>query len=143
ALERAEEQRAQAEASRRGEAAARRELARVSYRHRIHLAHQAWSDGHVGQALKLLDDCPAELRGWEHGYLRRLCEGELLALPGEQGCTGHGLAFDPTGRLLAVAGGYRQTASLFDPLTGRVRHVLARREGRVRGVAFSPDGQAL
>src|SRR5262249_8001170 len=123
--------------------AARRELARVSYRHRVHLAHQAWWDNNVGQAQRLLDDCPAELRGWEWGYVQRLCHTELLALPGGPGCGGHGVAFDPKRDLLAVATGSNRTATLFDPRTGRVGHVLSGHNARVLSVAFSPDGQLV
>ncbi len=131
----------QAELSRQSEAEARRELARVSARHRVHLAHQAWEDNNVGQTLRLLDECPEELRGWEWGYVRRLCHLELLSLPGGNGCGGHGITFSPKGDLLAVATGYERTATLFDSRTGQVLQVLRGHKARVSSVAISPDGR--
>jgi len=32
---------------------------------------------------------------------------------------------------------------LWDPLTGKQRHILTGNDGRVSGVAFSPDGRLL
>src|SRR5262249_22679600 len=41
--------------------------------HRITLAHQHLSADNLGLALKLLEECPHDLRGWEWRYLMRLC----------------------------------------------------------------------
>ena len=45
------------------------------YYRNVALAFQRWHSGEVPEAEQLLADCPAELRGWEWHYLRRLCTG--------------------------------------------------------------------
>src|SRR5262249_54018230 len=44
--------------------------------HRITLAHRDLSANNLGQALKLLNACPEDLREWEWHYLMRLCRVE-------------------------------------------------------------------
>jgi serine/threonine protein kinase/WD40 repeat protein len=55
------------------------ELESALYRSQVGLACEAWEKADVGEALKLLESCPARLRGWEWNYLRRLCKTELLS----------------------------------------------------------------
>jgi serine/threonine protein kinase/WD40 repeat protein len=56
---------------------------RVSlYYRNVALAQQRWLSGDVPEAERLLDECPAELRGWEWHYLRRLCSGAVLEVTG-------------------------------------------------------------
>ena len=45
---------------------------RNSYRQRIALASREWSANNLSGMEALLDECPADLRGWEWHYLKRL-----------------------------------------------------------------------
>jgi WD40 repeat protein len=63
----------------------RGELERLLYSRRVLLAHQAWQDNDYMVARQLLEACPEPLRGWEWGYVDRLCSGGLLrtlSMPG-------------------------------------------------------------
>lgn len=75
---------------------------RTSYLQRIALAERELAAGHVGRAGGLLDDCPADLRGWEWHYLKRRPYGPLT-VRAPAGWAG-GVAFSPDGRLVAVGG---------------------------------------
>ena len=46
------------------------------YFRRIALAEREIEAGNVGRAEELLEECPAELRGWEWHYLKRRCREE-------------------------------------------------------------------
>jgi WD40 repeat protein len=52
------------------------------YFNQVNLAQQSWRADNPELANRLLDRCPAELRGWEWNYLWRICHGEVLSLPG-------------------------------------------------------------
>ena len=66
---------------------------------------------------------------------------ELRRLEGQAGGV-HSVAFSHDGRRLAAAG--YGGARIWDAATGKVRHVLARHDGEVWGVAFSsPDDRII
>jgi WD40 repeat protein/serine/threonine protein kinase len=65
---------------------------------------------------------------------------QLLALRGHDSMVGWGLAFDPSGRLLATADG---KIRLWDVTTGQLLRTLEASQERFLWVAFSPDGQRL
>jgi WD40 repeat protein len=56
--------------------------------------------------------------------------------------TGLSVAFSPDGKHLAAGSGDR-TVRLFDPVSGRQRHVLKVHADWVQSVSFSPDGHEL
>jgi len=70
------------ETERRAADQARKEAERSLYFNRINLAQQYWVGDNLPQSRRMLDACPAELRGWEWRYLDRLHHGDLLTLPG-------------------------------------------------------------
>src|SRR5262249_43998177 len=43
-----------------------------AYYQRIALAEREWSANNLGRMQQLLEECPADLRGWEWRYLKRL-----------------------------------------------------------------------
>jgi WD40 repeat protein len=137
--------RAQAEADRRA-----RELGRQVYRHRLALAQREWQSNNVARAEQLLDGCDPKLRGWEWGYLKRLCHLELRTL-GKFPAPVFGVAFSPTGNAVAALSDAGR-ARLWDARTGRVIWDVAvppppptwiAHRGPALAWAFSPDGKRL
>jgi WD40 repeat protein len=120
---------------------ARRQLRRLSYFRSVDLAHREWREAHVGRALHLLTDCPADLRGWEWHYVHYLCCSDLHTLRGHTGevCS---VAFSPDGKHLASASA-DSTVKIWDTTTGQETLTLQGHTDAVWSVAFSPDGQRL
>src|SRR5258707_7368982 len=85
--------------------------------HRITMAHRELSLDNVDGAVKLLDDCPKDLREWEWHYLKRLCRVEPVILRDKTEV--NGLAFSPDGKFLATAGG-DGAIKVWNSKTGRV-----------------------
>ncbi len=110
---------------------------RVRYVRDVHLAHEAWQNGLVRRMPGLLENCPADLRGWEWHYLRGLSrkDGRSLHHPAGVFAT----AFDPSGRRLA-SGCLDGTVWLWDVATGTGFSTTERHRGDVWSVAYSPDG---
>ncbi len=141
--EEAVEQRGKADRERREADLARDHAERLLYFGRIQLAHREIQAGRVNKALERLAECPPALRGWEHGYLLRLCEGSLwtfrppAATPSIY--SSHLAVCPATGRILT------RDLRLLDPHAGRV--VPSRLPGGKRLTPkcadFSPDGRRL
>src|SRR5262249_44592444 len=74
---------------------------RLSYVHAVNLARGEWRENRVADAERLLDGCPADLRGWEWHYVRHLCHAELRTLRGHTGPV-RAVCFSPDGRRLAT-----------------------------------------
>jgi WD40 repeat protein/tRNA A-37 threonylcarbamoyl transferase component Bud32 len=134
------------------------DLRRKDYFHRVNLAHGEMLNDHVVRAEDLLEGCPADLRGWEWHYIRRLGHGELRTYRGHfenVRC----LAISPDGQWVAsgavpsipVTMGWddsgleqdRSEIRLWNVETGQPRHVFDGLPGTVQAVAISPDGRLV
>jgi eukaryotic-like serine/threonine-protein kinase len=123
------------------ETQAKDDLEQALYFHRIALAHRDLSADNLGRALKLLGECPDDLRGWEWHYLMRLCRVEPLLF--HDTTEVNGMAFSPDGELLASAGG-DGTVKIRNSRTGKVIRTLEKAHAdSVVSVAFHPDGKHL
>ena len=76
---------------------------REAYFQRITVAHRELSTDNLAAALRALEECPEDLRGWEWHYLMRLCKVEPLVIRDKTEV--NGVAFSPDGERLASAGG--------------------------------------
>jgi eukaryotic-like serine/threonine-protein kinase len=122
------------------ETQAKAELRIDAYFHRITLAHRELSVDNLAGALKYLEECPKDLRGWEWPFLMRLCRVEQVILRDLPEV--HSVAFQPGGALIAAACG-DGTVKVLDARTGSVAQTLTGHKTYVFSVAFSPDGQHL
>jgi eukaryotic-like serine/threonine-protein kinase len=137
----------QTEDALRAETAAKNDLVQALYFHRIALAHLELSakNRNAGRAEELLDECPAALRGWEWGYLKRLCHAPPIPLAiGGRSRRGNSpdLAFSPDARWLATPGGDKDL-KVWDAANGQEVMTLPGNEEGILRLAFSPDGRRL
>jgi eukaryotic-like serine/threonine-protein kinase len=108
--------------------------------HRIGLAHRDLLTDNMPRALKLLEQCPQDLRQWEWRYLMRLSRVEPLELRATTEV--NGVAFSLDGELLASAGG-DGFVTIWNSRTGKVIKPFRAHDGAVVCVAFHRDGQHL
>jgi WD40 repeat protein/serine/threonine protein kinase len=111
-----------------------------AYFQRITLAYHALSADDLGRALKLLRECPEDLRRWEWYYLRRLCQVEPVILRDKVEV--NSLAFSPDGQSIAGACG-DGVIKIWNSKTGKVIQRLDTHSGPVFSVAFHPHGKHL
>ena len=125
------------------QAQANNDRRRALYFRRVSSAYMSWRDGEVQRALQLLAECEPEFRGWEWGFVHRLCRtGErTIHVPN---AFFNSIAFSPDGRLLAC-GHSDQFVRVFDAQTGQEQLVLPIPgwAGARQCVAFSVDGKRL
>jgi WD40 repeat protein len=129
--QRAEEQRERAE--------------RHVYYGQIALAQREWQDNEVAHARALLDACRLDLRGWEHAYLRRLCDSNQQTLQGHTDDV-NSVAFSPDGKRIvsgSVGTTLETTLKVWDTQTGQETLTIQGHAGPVYCVAFNPDGTAI
>jgi WD40 repeat protein/serine/threonine protein kinase len=125
----------------RAAAVARDRLKINNYTHKILLADRELAADNVVRVAELLDECPAELRGWEWSYLRSLSHRPPRVLRGHAGIVFE-VASSRDARRLASAGG-DGTVRIWDVAAGAEILVLRGHDGPVYGVNFAPDGKRL
>ncbi len=108
--------------------------------HRITLAHRELSADNLGRALKLLQECPEDLREWEWNYLMRLSRVEPMVIRDKTEF--NGVAFSPDGERLASAGG-DGTVKIWNSRTGAEVQTFPAHTEAVISLAFHPDGKHL
>jgi eukaryotic-like serine/threonine-protein kinase len=118
-----------------------------AYFRRIALAYRELSADNLGGALKLLGDCPEDLRKWEWHLLMRLCQVEQVVLRNGAGVTS--LTFSADGERIATAS-LNGTVKVWDLTTRKViwftekaHSVVASKVGFASSVTFHRDGNHL
>jgi WD40 repeat protein/Flp pilus assembly protein TadD/tRNA A-37 threonylcarbamoyl transferase component Bud32 len=150
--QKAEQARDEADAARQGEEEQRKKAQaalaladRIGYLHSIFLADLALRENNVLVARNRLEECQAELRGWEWRYLNSQSYPELASFHGSLA------AFSPDGAHIAVAGDEflgDGLVRLYEVRTGREIATL-RAQGRMGNPVrllvpvFSRDGTRL
>ena len=122
----------------------RRALARARenlYVHLVNAADREWRANSVGSAEELLDECPAEYRGWEWHFLKRRDLSGWVTLTGRVSYGGY-VGFVADGRLISACG-REGDARLWNSLDGRATFGLAGDGQPTASVVFSPDGLKL
>lgn len=128
--------------------AASDELKRINGRERVEgyfrsiaLSDAALSVNDLDGALKYLDQCPEDLRGWEWCYLMRLCCVDPVVIRDSKAV--HGVAFSTDAGRLATAGG-DGAVRVWDGKTGNlVREIKKAHDRFACCVAFHPGGGHL
>jgi WD40 repeat protein len=108
-------------------AEAERALVRQKYFRDVDLAHREWRGNNVQRARALLDQCPADLRGWEWGYVDRLLRPEALVLRGHTKPV-RAVDVSPDGTRIATASD-DGTAKVWDAATGTLIHSVTGSSG--------------
>ena len=140
--------------ARQSEADARRH----AYGAQLLLAQQSWEEGQTHRTLDLLQGLrprladEADLRGFEWGYLDRLCHSDLFTYRGHNGACFE-VAFSADGRRVATVGVAARDAAgkliqparvkVWEPATGRELFTCRGHSSDITSIAFSPDGRWL
>jgi eukaryotic-like serine/threonine-protein kinase len=111
-----------------------------AYYQRVTVAHRELLTDNLSAALRVLAQCPADLRGWEWHYLARLCKVDPFAIEDDDGA--NGVAFSPDGARFATACG-TGTIKVRDAHTGRVLQTIRAHADAATAVAFHPHGRHL
>jgi eukaryotic-like serine/threonine-protein kinase len=112
---------------------------REAYFQRITVAHRELP-ADLAAALRALDDCPEDLRGWEWHYLMRRCLTEPLVIRDRAEVIG--VAFSPGGERLASACG-DGAVRIWHGETGKLIRGFPAHSQAACSVAFHPDGRHL
>jgi WD40 repeat protein len=113
-----------------------------AYFQRITVAHRELSIDNLAAALRALDDCPEDLRGWEWRYLMRLCKVDPLVITNPDKKEVNGLAFSHDGERLASACG-DGAIKLWNSRKGQLLLSFPAHAGSVVSVAFHAHGDHI
>jgi len=129
----------QAEKEAQGQAEAyQREL----YVNRIVLTERAYREADIDSVHKLLDRCPADLRGWEWYRLWHVSNKQpVLMFSGHSG-TVYSVSISADGGRL-VSASSDKTVRIWDTATGRELRTLQGHKERALSVSISPNGERI
>lgn len=110
------------------------------YSGKLASAQRAFTDGNGDVALRHLEACQWNLRGWEHRHLETRFNSKqtLLGHTNWVNC----VSWSPDGKRI-VSGSADLTAKVWDAETGREVLVLAGHTKAVNSLAWSPDGKRI
>jgi WD40 repeat protein/serine/threonine protein kinase len=114
----------------------RHSLALLNFRQALH----SYEQHNFHEARDRLAVIPAELRGWEWRYLRRLCDGGLFTLVGHTNGIQQ-VVYSPDGRFLASTSSAE--VKVWNARTGQELYTLQGNERPASPVTFRPDGLRL
>ncbi len=113
---------------------------RNSYSQRIALANREWSANNLSRMEELLDQCPADLRGWEWHYLKRLRYSTVSPLRHDSPVLS--VAFSPDGQYVATAT-QAGVVRVWQAKNGQLCQRWPAHQLSAHSVVFSPDGRYL
>ena len=123
--------------------AANAKAEKALYFNRVVRAQFEWSNNRVGQAKRLLNECPKQFRDWEWYYLHHLCNTELFTLEGHKFHVKQ-VAFSPDGNLLVSgAGNPAPQLILWDTKSGKKLRTIDDMKVQLHALCFSPDGKLI
>jgi WD40 repeat protein len=122
-------------------AAALEKREKYLYIYKIIRAERSLSSGQPYRAQEILDDCRADLRGWEWHYLKRWWQREVFTLTGHQDLV-RSVVFSADGRML-VSSSDDKTVKVWNASTGEELLTLDRHSNAVGSLALSGDGKLL
>jgi serine/threonine protein kinase/WD40 repeat protein len=145
------EQRDRADEQRRLAAEGEAEVRRLLYVSGVNLAHREALAQNWQRAHQLLDECPADLRGWEWHYLRRTFRGRLFGITVGENVPLADVAYRPDGRELALLAS-DGAVYLWRGPSGPLRRAFGARpagppdnhpDPAATALAYHPDGRQL
>jgi WD40 repeat protein/serine/threonine protein kinase len=125
----------------REEAAALEKAEKHLYIYKIARAERRLSSGQAYRAQEILEDCRADLRGWEWHYLKRWWQREVFTLRGHEDLV-RSVVFRADGRIV-VSSSDDKTVKVWNASTGEELLTLDRHSNAVGSLAFSGDGKFL
>ncbi|MBI2423680.1 MAG: protein kinase [Candidatus Hydrogenedentes bacterium] len=137
----AEIARAEAVAAKEKESTALQNAERNLYHASVLLAQVQIDNHNVVSARKQLLAAPADLRGWEWGYLYQCLDASKLTLAGHSAPV-ESAEFSPDGRRIVTVSRDR-TAKVWDAESGKELSTLSGHSDRVWSAHFSPDGPRI
>ncbi len=142
ARETAEQARLRAEQAEKAAQAQVEAYRRELYVNRITLAERAYREADISLVQKLLERCPADLRGWEWYRLSHASNRQpALRFSGHNG-TVYSASITPDGRHL-VSTSADKTIKIWDAATGTELRTLRGHKERVHSVSSSPNGDRI
>ena len=118
------------------------ELLHSLYVNSIQLADAKYREGNIGNARKLLESCPENLRGWEWDRINHVLDQSVITFVADKHWV-WSVSVSPDGNSL-VTGGGENTLKIWDITTGKeITELSKAHTGSINFVQFSSDGKHI